>query len=186
MKKGSLSLSINAVVVLVLAIALLGLGLAFTKGMFDKLKGNLVDAIQPPDYKATSEEPIVMSSTMITLKKNQDSRLKISFYNNGGDSAVFPMLECQKGSSTVTNDQFVNGKALVASTQTVAPGSEKGFEFIIKYSKLTEGGANALLPSGDYICNIKFNVCVAGTTSCPDGSSSLVHSESKQVQVSVQ
>ena len=64
-KKASLSLSVNAIVILVLAITMLGLGLAFTKGMFAKLKGRL--EIPPPDIPATEDDPIVLPADEIEV-----------------------------------------------------------------------------------------------------------------------
>ncbi len=161
MRKGSLSLSINAVVVLVLAIALLGLGLAFTKGMFDKLKGNLVDAIQPPDYQATSEEPIAISSKFVTMKKNQDARLPLSFYNNHNKAGVWPQMECFGGEGDGSWDALETAGAVIVAPQTVQSGSEKSFAYTLKYAQL-EG----ILGIGDFVCNIRFVVCDDTETQC--------------------
>ncbi len=190
-KKGSLSLSINAVVVLVLAIALLGLGLAFTRGMFDKLRGNLIDAIQPPDYKATSEDPIVLSSNNVVIKKNQDANIPVGFYNNAGTyEGVWPQMECQgqTTSGTVVPLKLwsdlgptTTNPAVVVAPQVVAVGTEKTFRYTVKYA-----GMKSKLGPGDFICNVRFVVCPDSVSECTPGSDANILVESKQISLQIQ
>ena len=82
-KKSSLSLSINAIVILILAITMLGLGLGFMKGMFSKVSKQVETAIDATELEnpPTADKPMTMSARNIKLKRGEDFRLDIGFFN---------------------------------------------------------------------------------------------------------
>jgi hypothetical protein len=90
-KKGSLSLSYNAVVTLVLSIAMLSLGIGFTKQMFNRFGSTL--EIPPPDMWASEENPIVLNSELIEVKRNKQIILPVRFYSSF-NGEVYPALNC--------------------------------------------------------------------------------------------
>lgn len=139
-KKGSLSLSINAIVILVLAITMLGLGLGFTKGMFAKFSSKL--EVPEPDIPATAEEPIVLGiGDQLTLQRNKEAIFSVNVYNDGwgSDASIQGSIEC---SGPLSNLEAVT------APQTIPPGEDRNFKFIIPQTSTTVAGTD--------ICTLTF------------------------------
>jgi len=132
-KKASLSLSINAIVVLVLAITMLGLGLAFTKGMFGKLSSKL--SVPEPDYPATKDDPIVLSTDKLDIEKSKEFIFSVSVYNDEFSGAVTGSLECpdQSGAGAMGKN---SAPPVVSAPQEIPPADKKTFKFIVPASLL--------------------------------------------------
>lgn len=93
-KKASLSLSINAIVVLILAITMLGLGLAFMRGMFGKVTGQLGEITE--EIKAEVIKKVEQSSAKltfldkkITIKRSEKKELFFGVKNQLNEPAIF-------------------------------------------------------------------------------------------------
>lgn len=93
-KKASLSLSINAIVVLILAITMLGLGLAFMRGMFGKVTGQLGEISE--EIKAEVIKKIEQSGAKltfldkkITIKRSEKKELFFGVKNQLNEPTIF-------------------------------------------------------------------------------------------------
>lgn len=140
-KKGSLSLSINAIVVLVLAITMLGLGLGFTKGMFSKFSSKL--EVPEPDIPATAQDPIVLGiGDQLNLQRNKEAIFSANVYNDGWASTatIAGTIVCSNTLSTLTAN---------SAPQTVPPGEDRNFKFIIPQTSTSAAGTD--------ICTLSFS-----------------------------
>ena len=86
-KKADLSLSINAIVLLILAITMLGLGLAFIRGQFGKVTGELgkISETLSAERKAELErslDRITLTTTELEIKKGTKSNQFYAVRNN--------------------------------------------------------------------------------------------------------
>lgn len=113
-KKGALDVSINAIVVIIFAITMLSLGLAFMRGTFGKIGGQVDGIISNAqlDNPPSAENPFVLSANQITVKKGQTTTLKIGYYNDGTDKQTVDFIaSCPQGpvvSPDRVNDRGVN------------------------------------------------------------------------------
>jgi hypothetical protein len=143
-KKGDLSLSVNAIVVLVIAIIFLGLAIGFTTKLIGSSKDKLLSGVENVDISspATSENQMVFDGKL-EVKANAKQPLKISFYNNEGNTLTNskPYIEkCIKDDGTVA--ATLNFTALPVD---IAPYKEQRFQ-----TMLTSTGG-----TGNFICVVK-------------------------------
>ncbi len=84
MKKGSLSLSMNAIVILILAITLLGLGLSFMRGLFKQMEAKVNIAVSSQELvnPPTSDNPITVAPSSLSLRGGEAGSITVAFMNN--------------------------------------------------------------------------------------------------------
>ncbi len=86
-KKADLSLSINAIVILILAITMLGLGLAFMKGMFGKVTGELGEMTKGLSAQRKAElenslDRITFDTSELEIKVGTKANMYFAIRNN--------------------------------------------------------------------------------------------------------
>ncbi len=117
-KRGALDVSINAIVVIIFAITMLSLGLAFMRGTFGKIGGQVDGVISNAqlDNPPTAENPFVLSANQISLKKGKTGTVKIGYYNGAGNAETVSLTVTCSGitaSPSSVADRVVNaGDAL--------------------------------------------------------------------------
>lgn len=82
-KKAALDVSINSIVVIIFAIVMLGLGIAFIRGMFGGITGQIEDII--PGIKLekapTVDDPFTISTTQLKVNRGETKILEVGYYN---------------------------------------------------------------------------------------------------------
>ncbi len=111
-KKGALDVSINAIVVIIFAITMLSLGLAFMRGTFGKIGGQVDGIISNAqlDNPPSSENPFVLSANQISMKKSGTSTVKIGYYNGASPTETVDLaVSCSgTGAPTVAPSTFAS------------------------------------------------------------------------------
>jgi len=111
MRKASLSLSMNAIVILILAITLLGLGLSFMRGLFKSMEAKVNVAVSSQELinPPTSDNPITVAPSSISLRGGDDGSITVAFLNNLHNVVNCSLSVCRSGVGTTACDTQANG-----------------------------------------------------------------------------
>ncbi len=132
-KKGALDVSINAIVVIIFAITMLGLGLAFMKGMFGKIGGEVSGVISSAKLEnpPTASDPFTISPVQIDLKKGETTTINIGYYNSGtGAETVTLAANCGTTAAISKKPESFSGRQ-------VAAGDTLAWQIAISAAKTT-------------------------------------------------
>lgn len=159
-KNAALELSINAIIILILAITMLGLGLTFTRGLFQSASSKMFQAVEGTSLKnpADAEHPITIDE-QLTLKRNDQERLEVGFYNRANQAVTDVSLVITECIDTGgVNVQPENLPRMIAPTiDEVESATDVGFKTILTLD--TEGAG---LTPNSYICTLR--ACTPAST----------------------
>jgi hypothetical protein len=166
-KKADLSLSTNAIVVMIIAITILGLALSFTRGIFQKLGGQIENiggktiVEEPPTY----EKPLTLTSNQIEVRKGKTYSLTIAVFNKFSESEgcvegtedvckmrIDVALGACMNAQGIDFGDVANGGSGMMTLIKPAPKSIMINEYDSFSTKLKVGAGT---PVGDYACTIK-------------------------------
>lgn len=181
-KRGSLSLSVNAIVVFVLAFAMLGVGLYFTNMLRGSLGEGLTKAVSMDDLKTppTTDRPLTFGSDEIDIKRKDNIKMDVGFYNNGNDDATNAKVGISECISADEGLTMPKPPRVSSTSQTVAPAEGVGFMVTIKLPTESEYSYDP----GTYICTLISYNSDGGNPSDDSISSDYIY-ESKQFFLNV-
>jgi len=83
-KKGALDVSINSIVVIIFAIIMLGMGIAFIRGMFGGIGGQVNDIIKGSQLEKvpTIDNPFTLSTMQLDMARKETKVLEVGYYNS--------------------------------------------------------------------------------------------------------
>ena len=156
-KKAALNLSVEAIIIFVLAFAMLGVGIFVTDQLREIGAAGIEkseDILGAIGETPTADKTIVgISEQGIDLPYNDQTQLKIGYYNKGRSTAekvIILIDECISTSTEITSSYASDGAypvKVVSAPVNVEPSSEKGLKATMLNTNLESGET--------YLCTLK-------------------------------
>lgn len=162
-KRAGLEIGINTIVILVIAMVVIGGGIAFIRTFFKLGEEKLTEPFNLADFglKPSSNEPLVLQTTSINLRVNEEKTIRGGLYNKDPTNAL-SAISISWGACASSGGGTDKPK-LTSVPFGVAPNSEQGFMILLEGKKAECSGTGSAcnLPLGTYICTIQ---ALQGTT----------------------